>query len=45
VDDVDNVNNVIKGDSVSYPQAVWNFGDNYINVIINIAHDLQGCFY
>ena len=33
VDDVINVNNVNKGESVSYPQVVRNFGDNYIHVI------------
>ena len=33
VDGVIDVNNVIKGESVSYPQVVWNFGDNYIHVI------------
>lgn len=33
MDDVGYVNNVIKGESVSYPQAVRNFGDNYIYVI------------
>ncbi len=33
VDDVIDVSNVIKGENVSYPQVVWNFGDNYIDVI------------
>ena len=33
VDDVINVINVIKGETVSYPQVVRNFGDNYIHVI------------
>ncbi len=36
VDDVIGVNNVIKGESVSYPQVVWNFVDNYMDVIIYI---------
>tara|TARA_A200000159_G_scaffold156102_1_gene170634 strand:- start:356 stop:508 length:153 start_codon:yes stop_codon:yes gene_type:complete len=34
VDGVGYVNNVIKGESVGYPQPVRNFGDNYIYVII-----------
>ena len=36
VDDVIDVNNVIKGEYVSYPQVVRNFGDNYIDVINHI---------
>ena len=36
VDDVIDVNNVIKGEYVSYPQVVRNFGDNYIDVISHI---------
>ena len=34
MDDVVYVNDVIKGETVSYPQGVRNFGDNYIDVII-----------
>jgi len=34
VDDVVYVNDVNKGETVSYPQGVRNFGDNYIDVII-----------
>ena len=34
MDDVVYVNYVIKGETVSYPQGVRNFGDNYIDVII-----------
>ena len=41
VDDVINVINVIKGESVSYPQVVRNFGDNYIHVIIYIFLHLK----
>ena len=33
MDDVVYVNDVIKGETVSYPQGVRNFGDNYIDVI------------
>ena len=33
MDDVVYVNYVIKGETVSYPQGVRNFGDNYIDVI------------
>jgi len=40
VDDVINVNNVNKGESVSYPQVVRNFGDNYIHVINYIFSSL-----
>ena len=36
VDDVIDVNNVIKGEYVSYQQVVRNFGDNYIDVINHI---------
>ena len=36
VDDVIDVNNVIKGEYVSYPQVVRKFGDNYIDVINHI---------
>ena len=34
MDDVVCVNDVNKGETVSYPQGVRNFGDNYIDVII-----------
>lgn len=34
MDDVVYVNDVNKGETVSYPQGVRNFGDNYIDVII-----------
>ena len=40
VDDVMDVNNVNKGESVSYPQVVRNFGDNYIHVINYIFSSL-----
>ena len=33
VDDVIDVIDVIKGENVSYPQVVRNFGDNYMHVI------------
>lgn len=33
MDDVVYVNDVNKGETVSYPQGVRNFGDNYIDVI------------
>ena len=42
VDDVINVNNVNKGESVSYPQVVRNFGDNYIHVITTFFPPFKG---
>ncbi len=39
---VDDVINVNKGESVSYPQVVRNFGDNYIHVINYIFPPFKG---
>ena len=42
MDDVINVINVNKGEGVSYPQVVRNFGDNYIHVINYIFPPFKG---
>ena len=42
MDDVVCVNDVNKGETVSYPQGVRNLGDNYIDVITYFSIVLKG---